>query len=187
MNSMWSRPARRRERYVLAATALATVAIVAPAPAQELPEGNSGTDQYIEPVPGAGGDRPASPDPGRGGSGGPSSERRGALPPSVRNALPPGEEGRVLEGLATDPGAGAPTVTESRRGSGAGGSEAGGSGERPKSLGGSSTDESDGSALGALAGAAVGESGPGVPVLLAALLAITLAAAAFGRVGTRRS
>jgi hypothetical protein len=110
------------------ASALALFASAAPAPAQDpqLPENNAGTGQYVEPVPDAGGDRPAGPG---GQSGGGST-----LPPETRSDLPPGEEGRILDRIASDPGSGAPEAA----GGGADGKAAGrsgsGSDSRPTSL-----------------------------------------------------
>jgi hypothetical protein len=144
------------------------------APAQApLPEDNAGTGQYVEPVPDAGGDRPSRP-------GGGNSNPGSSLPPSTRRALPGGEEGRALEGIAGDPGAGAP----------AGGGEAGGEDGEDGDGGGSSgsggddkTDKAavagtDETAASAIVGALAGEDGSTVPVLALGLGGLTLAAAA---------
>jgi hypothetical protein len=151
--------------------------VAAPAAAQRLPDDNSGTGQYIEPVPDAEGDRPANPGGGgdRGGSGGGGSDS-GGLPPSVRDDLPPGAEGRVLERLATDPGSGAQPGVGGRSG---GGDGAGGSDRGRSSRGGPAGDElgGDGSAASALSSAVTGDDGPAIPLLVGGLLLLTLAAA----------
>ncbi|HEX8054177.1 MAG TPA: hypothetical protein VF517_14390 [Thermoleophilaceae bacterium] len=135
----------------------------APAAAQQpLPEDNAGTGQYVEPVPDAGGDRPARPGSGGGG---------GSLPPDTRAALPSGEEGRVLQRIAGEPGSGAPAGgggagggSEGNGGSG-GGNGASGGGARP------ATGEESPSAISAAASAASDPGGAGILISLVAALA----------------
>ena len=150
---------------------LATLAVTAsvgasPALAQSpLPDDNAGTGQYVEPVPDAGGDRPSAPGGDRPSGGG---GERGSLPPATQRALPGGREGQELEGLATDPGSGAPPSGENDRpsdGDGKGASSSGSSGD-------------DETALSAVSSAVTGENGPGVPVLFLGLGLLTLGAAA---------
>jgi hypothetical protein len=135
-----------------AACALA-LALASPAMAQEdrLPEGNSGAGQYVEPVPDAGGDRPAAPGSGGGGS------RAAPLPQSMRTALPPGEEGRALERIATDRGSGAPATGSARHGGGDGAGDEG--------------------ALSALASAAVDSGDPTLLIVMLIGLAMMLGVA----------
>lgn len=158
---------RRLERYGLVGGALAAAALAAPAVAQELPENNSGTGQYIEPVPDAAGDRPAAPGAGGGGGGPSSGSGGGSLPPSARDALPAGEEGQVLERIATDPGSGAPSGSGRERGRGGG--SRGDRDEIPAA--------DDEGAISALASAATGDDGPALPLILLGALGLTLAAA----------
>lgn len=166
---------------LLAVAATLVLAFWAPqAAAQErLPDGNAGTGQYIEPVPDAEGDRPARPrDPGSGGGGG------GGLPPRTRDRLPGGAEGEALARIAGDSGSGAPAGAaagdaggESGGGDGSGGGRGGGRGGDD----GASSDaagEDDESAISAVLSAATGSDGAGVPLLLVALLGVTLAVAA---------
>jgi hypothetical protein len=161
----------RYERIIAALTAVALVAIAAsPAIAQgPLPGDNAGTGQYVEPVPDAGGDRPANPGGGHG--------RGGQLPAGTRNRLPAGEEGRTLERLATDSGSGAP-----------GSDSAGRKRSSGHSAGPGASDEAARTAASAVTSAAVGDDGPGIPVLLIALVALTAGIAAAGlRARKRRS
>ena len=70
----WGHPRYVARRGTLAIPA--ALALAGPAAAQEpLPEDNAGGNQYVEPVPDAGGDRPAAP---RAGGGGASSGGGGA-------------------------------------------------------------------------------------------------------------
>lgn len=152
--------------------ALLALAPAAAAQGEPLPEDNSGTGQYVEPVPDAEGDRPATPGSDR-------DRPRSQLPPETRADLPGGEEGRILERIATDPGAGAPA---------GGGGEAdgrGGSGERggedettPARVG-----AGEESALGTLVGAVVDPDRPALGIVLLAGIGLTLAA---GFAGLRR-
>jgi hypothetical protein len=131
-----------------------------PAAAQDpLPDNNAGTGEYVEPVPDAEGDRRATPGPG---------PRRGSLPPGVRDDLPPGEEGRVLERLATDPGSGAPDDRGDRARDG---------GVRGRD--GSPEDEEG--PISAVTGAAVDSGGPGILILVVAVVTLALTAAGVRR------
>ncbi|HEX8646001.1 MAG TPA: hypothetical protein VF715_03810 [Thermoleophilaceae bacterium] len=153
------------------AAVLALLVPAAPAAAQSepLPEGNSGTGQYVEPVPDAGGDRPAAP-----GSG---DRPRSQLPPGTRADLPGGDEGRILERIVTDPGSGAPEGAAGGSGGGGrddGSGRAGGAGRDgtvPARIG---ADEKG--ALGTLVSAVVDPDNPGLSIVLLAGLGLTLAA-----------
>ena len=149
---------RRDPGYARALAAVGAALLAGPGAAAAqgpLPEDNAGTSQYVEPLPDPGGDRKADPDraePGR------------RLPAQVRDALPPGAEGRVLERLVTDPGSGAtggatpPRLRRSGRGAGADASREGaGSG-----------------AIDATASAVGGSKGPTVAAVVAALVGLTL-------------
>lgn len=168
-------PARdRRDVRVLAAVLATGLAALLPVPAvaqDPLPEDNAGTDQYIEPVPDAGGDRRAEPGSRRG---------RDSLPPETRDSLPPGEEGRILGEIATDPGAGAPQDTASARGGDGGGrgGEGDGDGDGNGGAGAAGTPPGDdGTGLGgAVKSAVVDSDSPVIPILLLALLGMALAA-----------
>lgn len=167
---------RRRSHFTnrMFAALLALLALAAPAAAQDerLPEGNSGTGQYVEPVPDAGGDRPATP-----GSG---DRPRQSLPPGTRADLPGGEEGRILERIATDPGSGAPTGGTDGAGDGAdgggaaggdGGERGAGRGPRAARVGG---DEEG--AVGAIVSAVVDSGHPALAIVILTGLGLTLAA-----------
>jgi hypothetical protein len=147
-----------RALAILAAAASSAVA-AAPAPAQgPLPDDNAGTGQYVEPVPDAGGDRPAAPG---------SRDGAGRLPSDTREALPPGEEGRILERIASEPGTGAPddkSANDTQRGKGGSG---GGT------LGATETDEG---AMSALTSAVADSDSPALPLILLAILGMTAAA-----------
>jgi hypothetical protein len=156
---------------------LAAAAVVAasatPAAAQgTLPDNNAGTGQYVEPVPTAGGNRPASPAPDHGTGSAPAGTR-GALPAGTRHALPPGEEGRVLGRLATDPGSGAPTG----RGDGARGGSQAVTGGRGRAV---PSEESTGAAS-AVVSAALDSGGPGILILGVGVLVLTLTVAGVRR------
>jgi hypothetical protein len=169
---------------LLAALLVTCGAALLPAPAlaqDPLPDDNSGTDQYIEPVPDAGGDRPA-----RGGS----DSRPGRLPPGTREALPPGEEGQTLGRIATDPGAGAPVGGGSDAGggsgsdSGAAGGADGGNGGGGRSGSGAAADADPKTGLASALGSAVVDSdSPALPLLLLAVVGMTVVAllVRFGR------
>ena len=141
------------------------------AAAQEpLPDDNAGTDQYIEPVPDAGGDRPA-------GSGSRPGRGTDSLPPGTRDALPGGEEGRILGRIATDPGTGAPGSDGGSPGA-AGSRESGSSDGRPARI---APPEHDGTGVvGALKSAVVESDSPAGPLLLLAVV-LMAGAAAFAR------
>jgi hypothetical protein len=162
---------------VAAAAVLALAFAASPAAAQEaLPDDNAGTGQYIEPAPEAEGDRRAGSGPGggrgRGGGG-------GGLPPEVRAQLPPGDEGRFLERLASEAVAAAHAA--------AGGDPASGGGDSRRGRGGSATPEEDPSAAGAASSALFDSDGLAVPLLVLALLALTAGAAAFRLRGRNRA
>ena len=172
-------------RHRTAGLALAAVAAAslyaAPAHSQEpLPEDNAGADQYIEPVPDAGGDRrPGGDRDGRGGRGG-----RAQLPPGTRNALPAGEEGNTLDRLATDPAAGAPAGAAGQ-GSGEDGDSRDGDGDgddegSAASAGGDGDGDGDG-AIGALVSAVTESDSSTLPLLLVGLGGLTLAGVAARR------
>ena len=182
---------RSHPRRGLAAAALLALALALPAAAQaeSISPGNSGGDQYVPPVPDAGGNRPSNP-----GNGDP-----GKLPPSVRHSLPAGSEGKILARLATDPGSGAPSVAGvggSAAASGSSGSGGGGSGDNGSGGGGAGAGGDNGGGGGDSAGeanttaaSAITSSvsdNPGVGIVAAAMLALMLAAAAFGRAQRRR-
>jgi hypothetical protein len=144
------------------AAAVIALAWPAAAAAQEVPPG-SGPDQYIEGVPGAGGNRvPGNGQPGR---------STAKLPQAVRKALAREREGRALGRIATDSSLGAP--------------RSGGRGA-PRSL------SSSGPAHDAVASSATstffGSQGGGIAVL-AALVLITAAGtlAAVKRARSRRA
>jgi hypothetical protein len=143
------------------------------AAAQEpLPDDNAGTDQYIEPVPDAEGNRPAGSGsrPGRGNDG---------LPPGTREALPGGEEGQILDRIATDPGTGAPSSGAGAP-SAAGSARSGGSDGRPSRI---APPEDEGTGVvGGLTSAVVESDSPAGPLLLLAIVLMG-AAAALGRRG----
>lgn len=151
------------------ATALCVWAPAASAQDEPLPDNNSGTGQYVEPVPDARGDRPAAPNPQN------PPER---LPPEVRDRVPPGEERDILGRIAEDPGAGAPDGT---RGSGTAGGTApgasggggGATGDGPARTGGSGADEGEGRGS-AVASAVFDSDSPAAVVVLFAVLGMTL-------------
>jgi hypothetical protein len=150
--------------------------LCAPAAAQgPLPPNNGGSTQYIPPRPDPGGDRPANP-------GSPSRPDR--LPAAVRGSLPAGPEGELLTRFATATGYGAPS-DEPRNGSGkANGSGGGGGVDGSSSASGRRVlHEGGGTAASAVTSAA---SDTGVAVLVAALVALTLAGLAVAR-SRRRS
>jgi hypothetical protein len=159
-------------RAALGCTLVALLGIAAPAAAQNSIEpNNGGATQYIPPAPEPGGDKPANPN----APGNPS-----ALPPSARAALPPGAEGDLLARIATSPGYGAPRSAGAGRGHGDG--KSGGSGAA-SSRGARRAHEDGGSAVSAVASAA---SEPGVTVLLAGVLALSLGMVALARSRRRR-
>jgi hypothetical protein len=166
----------RHPKYTAVGILLAAALAAWPpsASAQEpLPDDNAGTGQYIEPVPDAGGDRPAAPGGGGGG---------GGLDPDTRRGLPAGEEGRILERLATDAGSGAVPGAAGRdradRKAGSGPAD----GDGPGARGGSSGDESSGVASAVTSAFTDSENGAG-RILLALLVALPVA---FAAVGLRR-
>jgi hypothetical protein len=171
------RGARRHPRYALCALALALPAAAAPAAASAqdpLPGNNSGTGQYVEPVPDAGGDRPAAPGTGPG---------RTTLPAGTRARLPAGAEGRTLERLATDPGSGAPAgATQGGRAGDGGHAGSAAGGPSARILG-----QSDQSAFRAATEASAGGDGHTVPLLIVALIALTLGVGAAARSRGRSS
>lgn len=142
----------------LAASAAPCAAAQAP-----LPSDNAGTGQYVEPVPAAGGDHPAA----RGHHSG-----RG-LGARTRQALGQRPEGRLLERIATDPGAGAPSGPP-------------GSSRSDRAAGDSAAPRRTAAAA-AVTHAAVGDAGPAVPIVLAALVVLTAAAAAVALRRRRRT
>jgi hypothetical protein len=182
---------RGHPRYAALTTAALALGLAAPAgaPAQ-LPPNNGGVDQYVAPVPDSRGDRPANPrhEGGGGGGGGNSSQ----LPAQVRSSLPAGSEGAVLARLATDPGSGAPSGGGDGNGDrdrsagggvASGGSGGGGSGDGSGSA--PATHEKDVSAASAITSAVSDD--PGVAVVVAAIVAMTLALGAIGLARRRRS
>ncbi len=74
----------------------------APDPQVNAPPGTSGIDEYLETVPGADGNRPASPGGGSNGPGGPGRPggASSAVPPAVRAELERTAEGRKALALA---------------------------------------------------------------------------------------
>jgi hypothetical protein len=156
---MWSMFARRfaHPRYCRSLAALAcgafSVGLAAPAAAQQLPPNNAGTGQYVEPVPDSAGDRPGAPGAG---------PDRGSLPPSTRDQLPGGGEGRILERLVGDPGSGAqPDAVE-------------GDGSKARSgLGRSAIPDRAPSAVSAAKEAALDSDTPSVAIVLLGVLALT--------------
>jgi MYXO-CTERM domain-containing protein len=166
--SIGRRTSHRMNRMygVALALALPLFAGAPAAPAQErLPDDNAGTGQYVEPVPDAGGDRPASP----GGADGPA----GSLPPGTRSDLPPGEEGRVLERLATDPGSGASGSGQRERGT-------------DRRAEGDSLPGDDRSAASAVTSAVTDSDSPAGKILVAGMLLLTAALAGAGFAWRRR-
>ena len=173
--------------------AVLALAFASPAMAQDsIPTDNSGGDQYVPPVPDARGNRPS----------GPNSGNPGHLSPRARASLPSGVEGQVLARLATDPGSGAPSDVGSggdgsssggTAGTGAGGSGGGGGGGAD---GGGALDggggasggkaASEGGATAASAISSAVSDNPSIVALVLALLALTLASAAFGIARRRR-
>jgi hypothetical protein len=170
--------AHPRYAVAVACAIAAALALCAPAMAQgPLPPNNGGSTQYIPPRPDPGGDKPANPA---------SPSRPDRLPANVRGSLPSGREGELLTRFATSPGYGAPS-DEPRGGTGKKG-DGSGAGEgvdgsspasRHKVL-----DEGGGTAASAVTSAA---SDTGVAVLIAALVALTLATLAVARSRRKRS
>jgi hypothetical protein len=171
------------------ALAIAALALAAPAAATALPPNNGGIDQYVAPVPDAGGDRPANPG-GGGGGGGTGGDGSGGgggvsqLPPGVQGSLPAGDEGSLLARIATDPGSGAPS-SGGKDGSSGGGTGSGGSGDSD-GAGGSerSADEKDVTAASAITSSVSDD--PAVAVVILAILGLTLALGAIGLARRRR-
>jgi hypothetical protein len=120
-----SHPPGHRETFRLAAlTILLVGSLCAPAGAQDFaPEESPAVDQYLDPLPSAGGGRVPGVD--RGGKG-----RPGRLDPALRAQLSGSPEGPVLERISTDPAFGAPGGDEGADQSGGGpqGADARGSG-----------------------------------------------------------
>ena len=141
-----------------------------------LPPDNSGADQYVPPVPDAGGSRPSGP-----GTGTP-----GSLAPNVRASLPAGTEGRVLARLATDPGSGAPSAgARGSSGGGRGAAAGGGTSAGANSGGGGGrAHEADVTAASAITSSV--SDNPGVGILAGGILVLTLGAGGLGLVQRRR-
>lgn len=171
---MQLRRSRRHDGHPRYAPILASLALAAglaawapPAFAQEpLPEDNAGTGQYVEPVPDAEGDRPAAPRPGGGpgGSGTPGSGGGSG-----------GDEQRILDRIAGDPGSGAPSGGGSGAGgdggSGAGDGSSGSGDDRVKAADASDDDEGP---VSALTSAAFDSETPAVAIILLAVLGMAL-------------
>lgn len=171
-------PVRDRRGALAGAVLIVGALALTPVPAvaqEPLPDDNSGTDQYIEPVPDAGGDRQA---------GGGSDRRPNRLPEGTRDSLPPGDEGRILGRIATDPGAGAPAGNSASGGGESGGSGGSGSGDDKQNgkdgPGAGRVPPADDSGTGvfsALTSAVADSESPAIPLLLIAIAGMALAAA----------
>jgi hypothetical protein len=150
--------------------------IAFPPHALALPEGNSGVDQYLENVPGAGGDRPS--DGGGKGSGGGGSGGS-SLPPGARSALDArGPIGAAVADLAEA------TAPSRNGGDGAAGGARSGQGQDD---GVALTAESDeGSGLGNVLDTIFGGLGGGMGIVLPLILAAGLAAAVLVFLARRR-
>lgn len=150
--------------------------------AQELPPDESGIDQYVESVPGAGGDRTSEPDGGSGGGSGGGS----ALTPQVSNALEErGATGAAVSDLAKATGPDA----DGDGGGGQSGRAHGGSAPGDKALTGVAlaSDQGSGTAgvVSAVFGGAGGGMGVALPIILAGgLLAALLSLRGRGRTGS---
>jgi hypothetical protein len=159
---------------VPAAAAVFALAFASPAAAQEvIPPDNGGGDQYVAPVPDAGGPRPS----------GPGASHPGSLSPSVRASLPPGSEGRLLTRLATDPGSGAPGAGGGSGSSSGGKDGAGGGSGGSGASGGDSAGESDVTAASAITSSV--SDNPSVGLLVAGIALMTLGGAVM-RISQRR-
>lgn len=86
----------------LTTAALGLAAVPSVASAQDFGADEPALDEYVESLPVAEGNRPAG-----------HKGRSAPLPRSTRRALSEAPEGRVLERVATSPGAGAPSADES--------------------------------------------------------------------------
>jgi hypothetical protein len=169
---------RMHPRHGLVAAGALALLLASPAAAQEtIPPDNSGADQYVAPVPDAGGNRPS----------GPGASRPGSLSPGARAALPSGSEGRLLARLATDPGSGAPSVAGGQASSGGSGSAGGGNtgtAGNGNGGGGNRSREADVTAASAITSSI--SDGGGAGVLVGGLVALTLGVAALRLVQHRR-
>jgi hypothetical protein len=144
-------------RFCVATLAAALLALPAAAHAQEVPPGNSGVDQYLENLPGPGGDKPSNDVGGGGGGGG------GNLPPGVAEDLEAqGPNGAAAAALAEQ------TVPEQPKGN------AGDESAKGPSTGGDVKREDDGSSLGDIFSALAGSDSGGMGIFLPILLAGTL-------------
>ncbi|HEX8066169.1 MAG TPA: hypothetical protein VF520_06550 [Thermoleophilaceae bacterium] len=145
------------------ATTVAALALAGAAPAQSgrLPEDNAGTGQYVEPVPDAGGDRPAGAGTARG-------NRRGGGGTSSGGAS--GGDDAVLRRIASDPGAGAPAGED-------GSGRSGGGAARTRSGDGAAGDGGDDGPIAAAKSAVVDSDDPTLAIVLLSGLGLTLAAA----------
>lgn len=176
---------RAHPRWALVAAGALALGLAPPAQAvYVLPPDNSGADQYVAPVPDAGGNHPS----------GPGTGHTGSLPPGVRSSLPPGNEGKLLARLATDPGSGAPVGVagaKSSGGSAVGGRGTAGSGSNGSRAGGG---HANGGATGAHedhvnAASAITNAvsdNRGVGLLVGALFVLTVGVAALSLVQRRR-
>ena len=163
------RAARHARGARALAMALAAMAMAVPGVAraqdEPLPDDNAGTGQYVEPVPDAGGDRPSAPG-ARGDD--------GRVPRELRDALPPGEERRLLRRIASDPGAGAPE--RDGRGGGGGGGGGGGRAGGDEDRGAAAGGEEDEGAASALISAAFDSDSSAPALTLLAILGLVLGA-----------
>jgi hypothetical protein len=148
-----------------------TAVLALPASAVALPEGNSGIEEYIENVPGAGGDRPSDGGGANGGgSGGDQPSGGSPLSPDARAALEDqGGSGAAAADLAA---ATAPSPAELAGGGTNGRASSGGDG------GDAAASARTGTGIDHVVGAAVGhpEGGMGIafPIILAAVLLATV-------------
>lgn len=147
----------RRIWIALACTLLLAMPAAAAASHQTLPPGNSGADEYVEGVPGAGGDKPSG-NVGQGDDAG-----GGTLPPAAQEALgAQGTDGEKAAGLA------AATAPDDAKNAGSGTDEGSG--------GGKGSDPS-GSRVGQVVEALTGSGSDGMGVVLPLILVTTVVVA----------
>lgn len=148
----------------LACTLFLAMPAAASASHQSLPPGNSGSDEYVEGVPGAGGDKPSGnvgqeDDGGAGGAGG------GSLPPSAQEALSEqGADGEKAAGLAaaTAPGEAKTAGSDA---------ESGSAGDKASDLSGSRVEQ----VVQALTGSGSDGMGVALPLILVSAAVVALA------------
>ena len=165
-------------RWIVAAVVLVAFLSASSAAAQRPPGDVSGVDQYVEQLPGAGGNQPTGPGGGNQPTG-TSGDSPVPLPRAVRTDVRrfAGDDAPLLEAIATSPALGAPREQLSRSTAGRGDSKDAG---RSKGSGGGGVrgageitfGEAIESGVGALAEP---EDGGGPSPLLIALLAISAA------------